>query len=213
MTASDYRHHVSKLVNIDGRFYDLKVSPAGDKLTLTPSTVPLGKRDQPQRRLSAVVYGDRGFLKIRGEQGEAVPWYPQASGSCFLITHDGKQPPKPRKRMPGASRRRRQRSRQRQTSTWARRRFAPGFRRRERRPDRAARRRSYGRRRPPHCKAITVARGDGRISVRPALQAVVTVSWLQRPLGDRQRQAGPKKRPRVQMSCRWSVRPARSAPT
>ena len=41
-TASDYRHYVSKMVPIDGRWYDLKISPAGDKLTLTPSTVPLG---------------------------------------------------------------------------------------------------------------------------------------------------------------------------
>ena len=41
-TLRSYRHYVSKLVDIDGRFYELKISPAGDKLTLTPSTVPLG---------------------------------------------------------------------------------------------------------------------------------------------------------------------------
>ena len=50
VTTSDCRHHVSKLIAIDGRFYDLKISPAGDKLTLTPAALPLGKRDQPQRR-------------------------------------------------------------------------------------------------------------------------------------------------------------------
>ena len=37
-TSGDYRHHVSRLVNIDGRFYDWTISPAGDKLTLIPPT-------------------------------------------------------------------------------------------------------------------------------------------------------------------------------
>ena len=51
VTASDYRHTVGKLVNIDGHFYDMKVSPAGDKLTLTPRRCP-GQRDEPERPLS-----------------------------------------------------------------------------------------------------------------------------------------------------------------
>ncbi len=39
-TASDNRVPVSKVVCIDGRLYDMKITPAGDQLTLTPSTAP-----------------------------------------------------------------------------------------------------------------------------------------------------------------------------
>ena len=73
MTSSDYRYNVSKLVNIDGRFYDLKITPAGDKLTLTPSTAPLGQRDQPERRLPRVIYSDDVFPQDPRQQGHAGP--------------------------------------------------------------------------------------------------------------------------------------------
>ena len=63
---------MSKLVNIDGRFYELKISPAGDKLTLTASAVPLGSVTNPNDGFRAMIYGDQGFLKIRGKKGTPV---------------------------------------------------------------------------------------------------------------------------------------------
>ena len=73
-TSSDYRYYVSKMIPIDGRWYDLKISPAGDKLTLTPSTVPLGSVTNRNEAFRALIYGDgKGFLKIRGTKGAPIP--------------------------------------------------------------------------------------------------------------------------------------------
>ena len=94
-TSSDYRHYVSKLVNIDGRFYDLKISPAGDKLTLTPSDRASGQRDEPERRLPGVDL--RRATRVpqdQRHQGQADP-VPRASGSCFLHDHARRRRRKP----------------------------------------------------------------------------------------------------------------------
>ena len=62
------------MIQIDGRWYDLKISPAGDKLTLTPSTVPLGSVTNRNEAFRALIYGDgKGFLKIRGNKGAPIP--------------------------------------------------------------------------------------------------------------------------------------------
>jgi hypothetical protein len=58
------RHQVSKLVNIDGRYYGLEISPAGDKLTLTPSSTPLGYVASPHEGFRATLYGDQGCINI-----------------------------------------------------------------------------------------------------------------------------------------------------
>jgi hypothetical protein len=65
------RHHVSKLVNIDDRFYELTISPSGDSLTLTPSKLPIAYVSNPGHKYDALIYGDNGFLKISG--GESKP--------------------------------------------------------------------------------------------------------------------------------------------
>ena len=49
VTASTNRHQVSKLLNIEGKYYDLKISPAGDQLSLTPSAVAARLGHQSQR--------------------------------------------------------------------------------------------------------------------------------------------------------------------
>lgn len=74
-TSGDYRHFISKMVQIDGRFYDLKVSVGGDKLTLTPSTAALGQVTNPNDKYRALIYGDLGVLKICGgkDAPAAVP--------------------------------------------------------------------------------------------------------------------------------------------
>ena len=40
--STDYRYPVAEMILIDGKYYDVKISPAGDKLTLTPTTAALG---------------------------------------------------------------------------------------------------------------------------------------------------------------------------
>ena len=73
-TGSDYRYYVAEMISIDGRWYDLKISPAGDKLTLTPSTVPLGNVTNRNESFRALIYGDgKGFLKIRGTKDKPIP--------------------------------------------------------------------------------------------------------------------------------------------
>jgi hypothetical protein len=75
VAGSDNRHDVSKLIDIDGKFYDMKFSPAGDKLTLKPSATPLGMVSNPNGAFHAVICGDYGILKIHGDKDKpaAVP--------------------------------------------------------------------------------------------------------------------------------------------
>ncbi len=73
VTGNGSMHYVSKLTNIDGRFYDVKISPAGDRLTLTPSTLPLGKVHNPNGKFRATIYGEQGFVDVRGDGDAAVP--------------------------------------------------------------------------------------------------------------------------------------------
>ncbi|NQU21129.1 MAG: hypothetical protein HQ567_07585 [Candidatus Nealsonbacteria bacterium] len=70
--AGEGRHHVSKLVSLDGQYYDMAVTPAGDKLTLERSSVPVGKVTSPVDGLKAVVYGKLGVLNFSGGKGEPI---------------------------------------------------------------------------------------------------------------------------------------------
>jgi len=67
------RHPVSDLVCIDGRFYKLKVSPTCETLTLAPCMLAMGAVTNPGERYQAVLYGERGIVKIQGEKAKAVP--------------------------------------------------------------------------------------------------------------------------------------------
>ncbi len=66
------KHYLSQSIFIDGNLYDVKVTPSGDKLTLTPSKASLGSITNPNPKYAAVVYGDKGFLKVKGTQNEKV---------------------------------------------------------------------------------------------------------------------------------------------
>ncbi len=66
--SDDMRHAVAKLIRFGGRYYDLRVSPTGDELTLTPSSVRLGSVANPNKAFHAVVYGDKGFFAIEGNK-------------------------------------------------------------------------------------------------------------------------------------------------
>ena len=64
---------MSTLVNLDGQFYDVSVSAVGDTLVAAPSSVPLGSVTNPCETFRAIVYGDRGCLKISGGGSRPVP--------------------------------------------------------------------------------------------------------------------------------------------
>lgn len=66
-TENDSQQYLSKLVNIEGSFYDVKASPAGDKLSLTASSIPVGHVTNANKGYRAVVYSDIGFMKISGD--------------------------------------------------------------------------------------------------------------------------------------------------
>ena len=95
-TSNSYQHYVSKMVGIDGRYYNLKISPAGDKLTLDPATVPLGKITNPNGRFTAVIYNDNAFLKIIGEKDTPIS-IPEGQGKLLSYTIDLTNVPEPSK--------------------------------------------------------------------------------------------------------------------
>jgi hypothetical protein len=96
-TSNPSQHYVSKMVVIDGKYYDLKVSIAGDKITLDPSSVKLGNVTNPNEQFGAVIYGDNGFLKISGGKDKPVP---VPAGDWKLLSYtinisESKEPAKP----------------------------------------------------------------------------------------------------------------------
>lgn len=72
-SANNDQHFVGKLVNMGGRFYELKVSPAGDSVTLDPSSSPVGYVTNPSQGYRAIVYGDQGFLKVVSDATGKAP--------------------------------------------------------------------------------------------------------------------------------------------
>ena len=98
---------LSEMISIDGRWYDLKISPAGDKLTLTPSTVPLGSVTNRNEAFRALIYGEgKGFLKICGTKDKPVP-VPEGQWKLlsYTITHaDHPAKPAEKARRKGARR-------------------------------------------------------------------------------------------------------------
>ena len=95
VTTSDDPYAVSKLIHLDERFYELTVSPAGDKLTLEASDVAVGYVSNPNQSFRAVVYGDQGLLKIRSDESGKAPlpigsWKLQA----YSLDRTGMEEPK-----------------------------------------------------------------------------------------------------------------------
>ncbi|MBM4090006.1 MAG: hypothetical protein FJ276_11395 [Planctomycetes bacterium] len=66
-TTNDIQHYVGKLVNHGGRFFDLSIAPSGDKLTLEPSSTAVGFVTNSNKGYQAIMYGEKGFLKIAGD--------------------------------------------------------------------------------------------------------------------------------------------------
>jgi hypothetical protein len=72
-TTNDSQQYMSKLLNVEGRLFDVEVSPAGDKLNLTQSSVRVGHVTNPNKGYRAIVYGDAGFMKVVGDDSGKAP--------------------------------------------------------------------------------------------------------------------------------------------
>ena len=88
------RRHVSKLVWIEDRYWELKVAPSGETITLTPSERPTGTVSHPALRYHAVVYGEQGFLAIHGSKDTPVV-LPEGEWKLLDYTIDLTEPKKP----------------------------------------------------------------------------------------------------------------------
>lgn len=96
VTSADSRHLISKLVDIDGKFYDVKVTPAGDRLALSPANVEVGSITNPNANFRAVIYGDQGILKFCGTKDAPVA-VPVGDWQLLSYTIDvTEQPPAPK---------------------------------------------------------------------------------------------------------------------
>lgn len=87
------RRHVSKVIWIDGRYWDLKVAPNGETITLAPSSRPTGTISNEAKQFHAVVYGDLGFLAVHGSKENPVV-LPEGEWKLLEYTIDLTEPKK-----------------------------------------------------------------------------------------------------------------------
>lgn len=72
----DDRQPLARLLPIEGKFYEIKVSPSGDAMTLTPYSGEMGLLSNPNPEFRAlVVHPELGVVKATGggQQGAPVP--------------------------------------------------------------------------------------------------------------------------------------------
>lgn len=62
--AAEDQEYLGKINNLGGKLYELKVTPRGDELTVTRSTVALGKVSSPHRPCTLALIGDQGYLSL-----------------------------------------------------------------------------------------------------------------------------------------------------
>lgn len=67
------QHYVSKLLQLEYRFYQMTISPAGDRLTLTPFSPPMGSISSADLDFEAVLFGDLGMVSIAGGPSKPAP--------------------------------------------------------------------------------------------------------------------------------------------
>jgi hypothetical protein len=72
-SSNEALHYVAKQVNLGGRFHDLKITAAGDELTLEPSSIPVGYVTNSNTGYRAIVYGEQGLLKVVGDESGKAP--------------------------------------------------------------------------------------------------------------------------------------------
>ncbi len=71
-TVNESMTYVAKIVRLNDKFYDLSISPTGDKLTLEPSKAGVGYVVNPSVSFTAMVYGDGGVVRISGTKGKPI---------------------------------------------------------------------------------------------------------------------------------------------
>jgi hypothetical protein len=64
------RLQLAKLHRIEGKLYEIRVSPTGDTLSFMPSDRPLGKITSPQAPCQVQIIGDQGYLSLALEKSQ-----------------------------------------------------------------------------------------------------------------------------------------------
>ncbi|MFH1739501.1 MAG: hypothetical protein ABIH23_10885 [bacterium] len=72
-TSRKEKHPLSDILCVGNSLYDLTISPAGDTITITPTTRPTGRVVMPGYGWDAVVYRDKSVVKIIGDINQAIP--------------------------------------------------------------------------------------------------------------------------------------------
>ncbi|MCL2329965.1 MAG: hypothetical protein FWC56_01525, partial [Phycisphaerae bacterium] len=73
-SARPERQSLSRLLNIDDHYYDVQITPAGDRMTVEPTKSPMGSIVNPSGRYRATIASDEhGVLDIVGDKNQPVP--------------------------------------------------------------------------------------------------------------------------------------------
>ncbi len=92
--AGESQQYLGKINSLGGKLYELKVTPRGDELTVTPSTVPLGKVASPHAPCSLELIGPQGYLSLNLEKdGAAKVPAGQWRLLSYTLTVENWQPP------------------------------------------------------------------------------------------------------------------------
>lgn len=92
-TGSD-QYQVSRLICYHGSFFDLKIDPSGESLSLEPSPVAVGYVTNPNKGYRAIVYGDKGMLDIT-DDGSGKAALPEGEWKLLSYTISQTETAKP----------------------------------------------------------------------------------------------------------------------
>ncbi|MBN1908727.1 MAG: hypothetical protein JW818_03225 [Pirellulales bacterium] len=73
ITDNDCMHFVGKMIQVNGQFHNLKVTPSGNELTIDDEALPTGTISNTNPNFQAVFRGPGGFLKTSGDASGKVP--------------------------------------------------------------------------------------------------------------------------------------------
>ena len=73
LTGRKDRVPVAKLIFVNGKYYEMTVSPSGDSIELTPSTTPAGSIENSNDVFDVAIYNKEGVLKLNGKKGDKIP--------------------------------------------------------------------------------------------------------------------------------------------
>ncbi len=93
-TSSKDQYQVNKLIAWGDRFYDVKIDPSGETLSLEPSSVPVGYLKNASKGFRAVIYGDQGALEIESNDEGKTP-VPEGQWKLMSYTIEQSETAKP----------------------------------------------------------------------------------------------------------------------